>query len=553
MTACVDPIERCDRFEGPPAELLAVTTADLDLETGSPAAEIDVDANGGRLVRTRLEIGFAPGATVADGNRVLDVAGGRLAMTLANVPFVLVRIPDPGSVAALDAVVAALAADPAVASVARGYLDAADVLPDNFDAPATAAPAGSALELRTIDHHLAVRAPAAWNARRAIQGSRQPTVVVADKFGDGPPNAAVAATFPNAFDFDTTSIEFHGYHVTGILAGSFGGARRCDGTALGDAATGDAAGRDCVTGMMPAPIAMRAIDLQLGNLTRPAKEDKLIQMVKSVGGNVVVNESLGLGFTPSAEELAEIAVSWTTKVRGGLFTNGTVGAGVESRVLHVTSAGNSGNAALARVNSAPNAAALLPGLTQVVPIPNLTNVLAIENVINTSGSFVGVACLNAGSSVGGHLSAPGTGVWSLFGSSAGVTDLSGTSQAAPQVAGLATYVWSLAPDLTPQQVAALLGATALRPITGDPASGRDVRQRTGGARDRCLRGGPVRRCRRAADAGTRPGTPGDPGRGRRRGLRRGRSRRLRRRAHRSRDRNAPRADGCGLRPVRPER
>jgi hypothetical protein len=464
----VDPIERCDRFEGAPAAPLVATTADLDLETGSPDAEVDVDPNGGRLVRTRLEIGFAPAATVADGNRVLDAAGARLVMTLDDVPLVLVRIPDPGSVAALDAVMASIAADAAVTSVTRAYLDATDVLPDNFAARAASAPAASALELRTIDNHLAVRAPAAWNARRAIQASRQPTVIVADKFGDGPPDAAVAASFPNPSDFDRTNFEFHGYHVTGILAGSFGGARRCDTAALGNGASGDAAGRDCVTGMMPAPVTMRAIDLQLGNLTRPAKEDKLIQMVKSLGGNVIVNESLGLGFAPTPEELATIAIGWTTKVRGGLFSNGTVGAGVENRVLHVTSAGNSGNAALAQVNSAPNAAALLPGLTQVVPIPNLTNVLAIENVINTASSFVGVACLNAASSRNGHLSAPGTSVWSLLGPSVGVADLSGTSQAAPQVAGLATYLWSLAPELTPQQLAALLRVTAVRPVTGDP-------------------------------------------------------------------------------------
>src|SRR5262249_46092148 len=105
------------------------------------------------------------------------------------------------------------------------------------------------------------------------------------------------------------------------------------------------------------------------------------------------------------------------------------------------------------------------GLTQVAPIPNLTNVLAVENAINTD-TFE-VACLKASSCVGGHLSGIGTQVWSLLSARAGAADEDGTSQAAPQVAGLAAYVWSLAPDLTPQQLAALLEATALRtPVPG---------------------------------------------------------------------------------------
>lgn len=460
--------ERCDRFEGASDAPLSGALVDVDLETGSPSSELDVDDTGERLVRTRLEIEFAPGATVADGNRVLDAAGARIVMALENVPLVLVRIPDPGSVAALDGVVAAMAADPAVVSVAKAGLDEVDVVGGNFVPAPAGAPAGSAPDLSKIDNHLAVRAAAAWNARGAIRAGREPTVVVADKFGDGAPDAAVSATYAVPADFDTTNLHFHGYHVTGILAGSFGGARHCDASALGDATAGDAAGRDCVTGMMPGAVAMRAVDLQLGNLSRAAKEDKLVQMVKLASGNVVVNESLGFGTTVTPAQLNLEAVSWITKVRGGIVSNGTLGAGVENRFLHVTSAGNRGNAFQARINSAPNAAALLPGLTQVVPIPNLTNVLAIENAINTPGPFLKIACLNATSCTGGHLAAPGTSVFSLLSSQSGAADVSGSSQATPQVAGLAAYVWSLAPDLSPQQVAALLRATALRPTTNEP-------------------------------------------------------------------------------------
>lgn len=99
----------------------------------------------GKTLRSRQARRSIPDAlTVADGNRVLDAAGAGIVMALENVPLVLVRIPDPGSVAALDGVVASLAADPAVVSVAKAGLDEVDVLGDNFAPPPAGAPAGSA-------------------------------------------------------------------------------------------------------------------------------------------------------------------------------------------------------------------------------------------------------------------------------------------------------------------------------------------------------------------------------------------------------------------------
>jgi hypothetical protein len=270
--------------------------------------------------------------------------------------------------------------------------------------------------------------------------------------------------------------------------------------------------------MFPGTLALRAVDIQAGaGLSNAAKEDRLILTLKGLTGNVLVNESQSLVVaTPAELQLA--AVSWITKVRGGIIPNNIVGAGLENRFLHVTSAGNRGNGTFARTNSAPNAAALLPGLTQVVPIPNLTNVLAVENVINSE--FFEVACLKATSCVGGQLSAVGTQVWSLLSATSGVGDLSGTSQAAPQVTGLAAYVWARASRQR------------------DPRR-RRVRHGASGTDDRRLRGGPVRRCGGAGGTLHLPGAEGDSGRGRRRRLRRGRPRRVRREADRPGDRRGP--------------
>jgi hypothetical protein len=220
-------------------------------------------------VRTRLEIGFTDGATIGDVNRVLDAADARIVMMLENVPILLVRIPDPGSVAALEELIARVVADPVVGFVDEAGVDEVDEVPENFSPAAASAPASSGPDFSKIDHHLAVRAAAAWNARAAMQPGAAPTILVADKFGDGPPDAAVSATFPVPTDFATGNLNEHGYHVTGIIAGSFGGAQHCDANALADPALGDATRRDCVTGMFPGTITMRAVDVQ-GGLSQPA-------------------------------------------------------------------------------------------------------------------------------------------------------------------------------------------------------------------------------------------------------------------------------------------
>src|SRR5262249_32315171 len=188
--------ERCDRLEGGAGARALSATADLDLETGSPPSEFDRNASGRRIVRTRLEIGFTDGATIGDVNRVLDAADARIVMMLENVPILLIRIPDPGSVAALEELIARVVADPAVGFVDEAGGDEGDEVPENFSPAAASAPASSGPDFSKIDHHLAVRAAAAWNARAAMQPGAAPTILVADKFGDGPPDAAVSATFP---------------------------------------------------------------------------------------------------------------------------------------------------------------------------------------------------------------------------------------------------------------------------------------------------------------------------------------------------------------------
>ena len=66
-----------------------------------------------------------------------------------------------------------------------------------------------------------------------------------------------------------------------------------------------------------------------------------------------------------------------------------------------------------------------------------------------------------------NLAAVGTNVFSLkLGNNAG--NDTGTSQASPQVAGLAEYLWTIAPDLKAAEVATALRRTAAAPLAGSP-------------------------------------------------------------------------------------
>jgi hypothetical protein len=81
-------------------------------------------------------------------------------------------------------------------------------------------------------------------------------------------------------------------------------------------------------------------------------------------------------------------------------------------------------------------------------------------------------CLNQDSRQGGQVSAIGTDVTTLQSPSLGIFESGGgTSAAAPQVAGLAAYVWSLDPSFTSSQLAEDLVLTA-EPGTGAGADAR---------------------------------------------------------------------------------
>jgi hypothetical protein len=393
--------------------------------------EISTDANGARTARTVLEIWFAEETTVEELNALLDSFGARIVSMLEHVPAVVVRIPDPGSLVALDAVIALLRAEARIEEVVRGDFPSPSILPPNVD-PASI---GQVSDLR---HQLAVRAAAAWNAAGTVV--TQPTVLMGDYFALGPPST------PDYFDVEISGEDDldvvlpseagdHGYLVLSPIAARFGGA-------------------EPLAGLARTRVRLRVANLEV--LTAVEMENRLIQIAREeeFGRRVVINLSV-CGPCHDIDCIQRGAKDWTRKVRS---------SGIEERALIVVAAGNVGQCGLgetAEVSSFYAAA----GLIATEAGQPLSNTLAIENRHNIAlGGTWQPSNLASSSNTGGHLSGIGSGIRAMKGPSEPPTVIfdGGTSSATPQVSGLAAYLLSIDPSgsLSPQALMDILVETA---------------------------------------------------------------------------------------------
>ena len=493
---------------GDPASTIEQSMPDHDSSRLVPESEISTVPNTGyRIIRTALYIVFRQDATVADVNAILNSINGRILSSFANNGAVSVGIPDPGSLPALYAVIADLKTRPAVEIVLADDIAKPQALPqDDYGAN----------NLSYLDHHLAVRGAAAWNARRALLAgsSRPPSFLVYDIFGNGPPqtlfNQVNWKSIPefgtdcNPFQVDTTECQ-HGYHVTGIALAGFGG-----NSDIGQ-----------VTGMYPSGDPMRApVDGYVvdGWTVKTGRKTQIKRVLDSVKGNVVVNTSMAelelMCETLTDDELA-IAHGrfWLRMLRGANLSQPSA---LENRYFHAAAAGNNTcggdeypvpgivdtpSKRVAKYVASWTAASLFSDAELAAPA--LTNTLVIENREVIPGALAPLAaaakagCTYIGwshkgtgndfinphfgaSYTGGHVAgigsrrAPEAGVWSY--ADAGPTwagRMLGTSMASPQVAGLGIYLWTLRPTLTGPEVAGIIKANAtqvscLADISGTP-------------------------------------------------------------------------------------
>jgi subtilisin family serine protease len=461
ITVSTGPARSYDLLPGDASSLASAATVDYNIDDKVAPSEIEtIDPSGVKVARSKLLIAFTPDATVGQINTLLTSIHGTITAMLKGVNQVMVRLsPAPASLSELDTLINTYLTDnPNVRYVQKATMPVMASLPSPID------PTSSYFD--NITHQLDVRAHAAWNTRSLIKSRVSPNIIVADGFGDGSPNTDFAVQTIDPFQFNTgnPAPDGHGYHVLGIMAGTYGG----DDT------------RGSVTGMYPGSgtnlLTLFAVDAQWGYSFDDLRF-RLIELLQDLRAShqvgVILNTSLGR-VCPSGDYLDKTciepeALAWLELVRGPtLWLTGNTGPeSLENMFLHVTAAGNTRapgdtDAVMA---SEWTAARLLPGLVvpgTTTPLMNLTNTLVIENRDRSPVLLGGTpGCLAFDSKFPGNLSAIGENVFSLTGNCAFCYDWeSGTSQATPQVAGLAAYMWTIKPGLTPQQIMDILIRTA---------------------------------------------------------------------------------------------
>ena len=513
------------RFEGPASTPVVTLLRNYLDDTAYRPSAVETDTAGRRVLRTDLTVTLAPGATVGQVQPVFDALNAVVIGSLTGRQIIVLRLPDPGSLAGLELVRARLAAAPGIEDVALAVFPVRLLLPDNtrfLNAPPATGPDPAALS-RFLGHHLAIRAHGAWNLEPRINrppvGTSMlplPLLIVTDFFGNGPPRDIDGFNvFYTAHDYGTGSAPdidgpggYHGYEVLGQVAASFGG--KDQNGPLG-----------VLTGVVPATdrrLVVSAIDLALFSKPQAWMKVLLTVISDNLASNIVVNSSLGMDgsnctpnqrlcASPTPDQKCAVeaeAIHWIRLVRG----IGGNTPSLENQFLHVVAAGNNAAAlakdvsefALAGTQAQVVDTRCTPSTKDDVQLPGLSNLLVVEgrhasapDATAAYGPLVG--CPHSTTlydhvlgdfSPGGHISGIGSvdrgaligpgqvlpidrGVYLPYTNAKrfpGVTNYNtfgvGSSFAAPQVAGVAMAAWAFGPAMTPQQVKALLVTTASR-------------------------------------------------------------------------------------------
>ena len=439
--------------------------AALRLLPPSPAELADIRPDG--LLASRLTALLGHDATVGTVNAALEANGARIVCMRPGSPLLSLVIAPVADAEAARARAADLDQADAFALVYPSY----EVRPDR---PVAGTGRGSASDKQTSPlpaHLLTARVAAAWNVKQlALANNQKVVVLVPDNYHQLTPHPAIPGQTFLAPAGAATPGKNHGFHVAGILAA--------------DPASPQ------YSGIHPAPAQLLEVrSIPVGGLAW----DALVNTIPSFfppTGHFVINTSLGYNDStfatyPKIERAIE-AVTWRI-----------LAAPVAGRLLHANSAGNTGESvnpdgAVARYGSPFRAHAGFPDLA----------VLADEDTTATEQQQLEFALLagvypEAAVPPGNTLMVGSSDVWGEMssyscagenvrmvgekvpgpcvvadtdgdpdGCDGSVAHYWGTSMASPQVAGLAAYMWNLAPSRTPEQIRTLLHhayATSPRP------------------------------------------------------------------------------------------
>ncbi len=437
------------RLAGAPASNAWAAMTDV-APTTVPEAEIF-----GQWITTRLIAVVAPAATVGEVNAALDRTGAEIDCMSRGGFVMTLAVPPMADLSALRDRVSGLTRGGAFAfafpdSVATTSLH--PWLPGN--APATD---------HGLEHLRAARMPAAWNVAALARSRRRPvTVIVPDFYYQSTRHAEIRAqSFPaGGRDLDRTSTDAgyrgnHGFFVSGIIAGDW-----------------DPMG---ITGTNPAPQDL--LDLRsysIGGVGQHALGSLIEEWLPA--GPSVLNTSLGWAsfevrlpggtVTSVATDriaLATLALDWRRRF------------GRRQNFLHVAAAGNEYGAD-ARVQAPWALAASFADVAEAVPqperlvfVPVRDAALALDPRLGTRmTNTILVGAMNGNARAlfsNAHSDVEAQGVGLLGACVApdcptGRARGSGTSYSAPLVAGLAAWLWNLAPSLDVTQLRQLVVGTA---------------------------------------------------------------------------------------------
>ena len=434
------PPSGASQLPGPPGAAATEAIPDLDFEFSPDDYLPHPDLGGLMVTFDTLLLSFKLDTTVANANALLADIDGQI---VGGVPggagqaegALVLRVPT-GTHAEMDALIARLGADARVSIAVQDSLLEADEVPSPTP---DAIPGGWTWEVAPTGGNWgleAIRAPQLWNLNRAVVKTGRTAITgVLDGGFASHPDLAYALNLSSGPSADPE----HGTHVSGTIAAFYNNKKGVDGV-------------NPFADLVVKPYSLAAGGIGSWGLFDFLEQVPQLQVVNLSLGNKWAAKAQDPAFNTTAQDLIRRQARMFETRQALLLFKG------RRLPLLVGSAGNdSAKPTLFNVTvdarwNAPWAYAAL--------VDGVENVIMVEAARLDAGGGMSRAPF---SNINGHVSAPGAAIVSTAPPGTNPVPyiaMSGTSMAAPHVTGLASYLLSLDPTLTPVEIRGLLRSTA---------------------------------------------------------------------------------------------